>query len=233
MALLQSFDQRGTHRLIPTKYGAASVLETLPLPAQTISDLTELDAATNERTLAERRGIAGIGPGELLAGVPEAHIVNAAFCHSDPHGARFNDSTRGAWYAGFEIETAFAEVAFHKRRFLVDGRIQGRYAYEYTEFLADLLGSFQTLDGCEQEECLKPEPVPRCYQASQALARKLLFKGSNGIVYPSVRRSSGTCIACFRPALVFHPRRGQRYLIGVDASLRDFDVTTVSSTRVE
>jgi hypothetical protein len=27
-------------------------------------------------------------------------------------------------------------------------------------------------------------------------------------VYPSVRHPSDTCIACFRPALVFHPRRG-------------------------
>jgi len=56
-----------------------SVLETLSLPPEVLADLSELDAATNERTIAEGGGNNAIGPGELLYGVPEAHIVNAAF----------------------------------------------------------------------------------------------------------------------------------------------------------
>jgi len=65
--------------------------------------------------------------------------------------------------------------------------------------------------------CLQPDPVPLCYSASQALANKLLFEGSNGIVYPSARRHSGTCVACFRPALVFHLRRCHKYLLKMEA----------------
>ena len=57
--------------------------------------------------------------------------------------------------------------------------------------------------------------------ASQALANALLYAGSNGIVYPSVRHSAGTCIACFRPALVFHPRRGQEYRITLGAETHE------------
>jgi hypothetical protein len=34
--------------------------------------------------------------------------------------------------------------------------------------------------------------------------------GSNGIAYPSVRLSGGTCVVCFRPALVYHVRRASR-----------------------
>jgi hypothetical protein len=231
LAFLQTLARLGTHRLIPAKYmEVGSVLEKLALPAQVIADLAELDAATNERTLAERAGIAGIGPGELLAGVPEAEVVNAAFCHPGPHGSRFNDSTRGAWYAGFEIETTFEEVAFHRRRFLVEGRIQGQDAYEYVEFLADFSGSFHSLDVEEQAECLRATPVPQCYEASQALARRFLFEGSSGIVYPSVRRPAGTCIACFRPALVSHPHRGQHYRISLDASKNGFEVNAVPAT---
>ena len=64
-------------RLISAKYGAESVLESLPLPADVLSDPSELDAATNERKIAENGGNSAIGPGELLLGVPEAHIVNA------------------------------------------------------------------------------------------------------------------------------------------------------------
>jgi len=217
LAILGQIDQAGTHRLIPARYGAESVFESLPLPPDVLADLSELDAATNERKIAENGGNSAIGPGELLLGVPEAHIVNAGFTHPGPFGGRFHSAQRGAWYAGFEIETSIAEVAFHKRRFLADGRIQGQHAFDYIEFLADFSGEFHTLDAVERESCLEPGPIPQCYSASQALANKLLFEGSNGIVYPSVRRPSGKCIACFRPALVFHPRRGNRDRITVGA----------------
>ena len=215
MARLEQFDQVGTHRLIPAKFGAESVFESLPLPPDVLSDLSELDAATNERKIAENGGNRAIGPGELLLGVPEAHIANAAFTHPGPFGGRFHSGQRGAWYAGFELETSIAEVAFHKRRFLKDGRIEGRHCFDYVDFLADFSGEFHTLEPAELESCLQPEPVPQCYGASQALANKLLFEGSNGIVYPSVRQHSGTCIACFRPALAFHPRRGPKYRLKV------------------
>jgi hypothetical protein len=217
LATLEQFDQRATHRLIPAKYGAVSVLETLALPADVLADLSELDAATNERKIAEHGDTSAIGLGELLFGVPDAHVVNAAFTHPGPFGGRFHGPQRGAWYAGFEIETSVAEVAFHKRRFLADGRIRGQHTFSYIDFLADFSGSFHTLDPAEQESCLQIDLVPRCYGTSQALANKLLFEGSNGIVYPSVRRPSGICIACFRPALVFHPRRGRNYRLTVGA----------------
>jgi hypothetical protein len=213
LAHLELFDQGGTHRLIPTKY---SVLETLALPPDVLADLGELEAATNERTIAEGGGNSAIGPGELLYGVPEAHIVNAAFTHHGPHGGRFHTPRRGAWYSGVELETSVAEVAFHKRRFLEDARLKGQCAFDYRDFLADFSGDFHYLDSDELLACLRPGPIPQCYGASQALANTLLHAGSNGIVYTSVRYASGTCIACFRPALVFHPRRGQEYRITLE-----------------
>ncbi|MGB6870861.1 MAG: RES family NAD+ phosphorylase, partial [Acidobacteriaceae bacterium] len=230
MASLQQFDQAGTHRLIPAKFAdkpGASVLETLPLPAHVLADLSELDAATNERKIAERGGNPAIGPGELLFGVPEADIVNAAFTHPGPYGGRFHTAQRGAWYAGFELETSIAEVAFHRRRFLSDARIPGPLPFDYVEFLADFSGAFHTLSAAEQKDCLQPEPVPQCYGPSQAVATRLLFQGSNGIVYPSVRRPSGTCIACFRPALVFHPRRNQHLRLTIESGTDTLEVATV------
>ena len=56
-------------------------------------------------------------------------------------------------------------------------------------------------------DCLSPTS----YAASQALAAQLLEAGSAGIVYPSVRRSGGTCIACFRPVLVTNVQKGERF----------------------
>jgi len=219
LAHLGDIDRQGAHRLIPTAYATESVLESLSLPANVISNLTELEAATNERKVAERGGSAAISPGELLYGVPEAHIVNAAFTHPGPHGGRFNDSRRGAWYALIELETSIDEVAFHKRRFLKEGRISEWISFDYADFLADFSGQFHFLDDSEREQCLQPDPIPQCYGPSQALANSLLYSGSSGIVYPSLRRLGGTCIACFRPALVFHPRRAKFHSITVAAGV--------------
>ena len=45
----------------------------------------------------------------------------------------------------------------------------------------------------------------------QAFARELLASGASGVIYRSVRRRGGECIACFRPALVRHVRIGAHY----------------------
>ena len=53
-------------------------------------------------------------------------------------------------------------------------------------------------------ECLSPDT----YASSQRLAQVLLEQGSVGIVYPSVReRAHGSCVSCFRPALVSNVRK--------------------------
>ncbi|MBB5331236.1 hypothetical protein HDF14_004880 [Edaphobacter lichenicola] len=115
------------------------------------------------------------------------------------------------------METSFAEVAFHKRRFLQDTRITAALTFDYQDFLAGFSGVYSHLDPHEIETCLLPEPVPECYAPVQALADLLLHAGSNGVVYPSVRNLGGNCVACFRPALVYNPRRGKQYQLMVGA----------------
>ncbi len=201
-----------THRLIPAKFSeSGSVLEELGLTPEVLADLSEIDAATNERKLAELGANPGIGRSELLMGVPEAKIINAAFCHPGPHGGRFNNTRRGAWYAGLKLETSVAEVAYHKRRFLRNMRFRGEDSFEYQDFAADFVGRFHELDNQQRKSCMQEEPVPECYAAGQALAGVLLSGGSPGILYPSARLPNSMCIVCFRPALVSNPRRGGRY----------------------
>jgi len=215
LAFSKVVDYRNTHRLIPAAYSEEGVLETLALSPGVIADLNELEAVTNERIQAERGQSLAISVGEILQGVPEYRIVNAAFTHAGG-GSRFNDDRRGAWYAGVELETSLAEVAFHKRRFLRDSRFTEAAIYEYRDFLADFAGEFSHLEDRERDFCLRPGPVPQCYVPGQALANMLLYAGSNGIVYPSVRNQGGTCVACFRPAKVGFPRRDHRYRLTID-----------------
>src|SRR6202050_4142705 len=99
-----------THRLIPSRYADESVLTRLTDDAEDLRALFELEGATNDRLLGEAGLLPGIGVRELVFGVPNFHVINAAFTHANPLGGRFNGPNRGAWYAGFKRDTAEVEV---------------------------------------------------------------------------------------------------------------------------
>ncbi|MGE3842630.1 MAG: RES family NAD+ phosphorylase [Vicinamibacterales bacterium] len=205
--LVRQFD---THRLIPSRHlpHGESVLAAIAEDDAQLRAIVELESATNDRLHGEQGLLPGIGPEELLFGVPYAHVVNASFCHANPLGSRFNGPDRGAWYAGFELETSQAEVAFHKSVQLAEiNRFEDSVTYD--DYEADLSASFHDLRhaGRAFRACLDPSS----YVASQELAERLLADGSLGIVYPSVRHRGGTCVVCFRPALVQNVRKGRTY----------------------
>ncbi len=207
LALVRQYD---THRLIPSRYvsGGDSVLAALAEDDAHLQAIFELDAATNDRLLAEHSRLPGIGPEELVFGVPNAAVVNASFCHAHPLGARFSGPDRGAWYAAFEVETAQAEVAFHKTVQLAEiDRFEDSITYD--DYLADFSASFHDLRKARGplRACLDPDS----YVPSQQLAEDLLTAGSLGVVYPSVRHDGGTCVACFRPALVVNVRKARTW----------------------
>ena len=198
-----------THRLIHSKYSddGSSVLARIADSDRHLADIFDLDHATNDRLRAENDLLPGIGVRELLFGVPYYRVVNAAFTHAHPLGSRFSGPDRGAWYAAFETKTAQAEVAFHKTVQLAEvDRFEDDVTFD--DYRADFSGEFHDLRGPNDwTDWLDPDT----YMQSQALAERLLDGGSLGIVYPSVRRAGGTCLVCFRPALVMNVRKGTTY----------------------
>jgi hypothetical protein len=216
--------QDDTHRLIPNKFCAdgESVLSRLELPPAQMEHLFQLDDATNERLAGEANQLDGITVHELVFGVPHYHIINASFTHARPEGSRFSGPDRGAWYAGFSLKTAQTEVAFHYGEGLREVNWQEEEIVDYREYLADFRAEFHDLrsddlrnddlrdEGPRGDSAYKKYLNPDSYRASQQLGRRLLDQGSAGIVYPSVRHAGGTCIACFRPALVGNVREGAR-----------------------
>jgi RES domain-containing protein len=206
LTALRQFD---TCRLIPSRFADLedSVLAPLADGDGMLRDLFDLDNATNDRLRGESGLLPGIGVDELVFGVPNFRIINAAYTYARPEGSRFNDGERGAWYCAFEVETALAEVAFHKT---VEYQEIGRFddSVTYQCLLADFSASFHDLRGADAwDDCLAADS----YMASQALAAELLEAGSMGVIYPSVRRPEGTNLACFRPALVGNVRKGKAY----------------------
>jgi hypothetical protein len=201
--------QDDTHRLIPKIYSDEPYgpLRTVAEDPEHFAAIAELDRATDKQVFAENNLLPGISVAELVFGIPHARIINAAFAHATPLGGRFNGPDRGAWYAGFEIETSQAEIAFHKTVHLAEvGVFEDDVLY--VDYLADFGGQFHELrNDARFAACLSPDS----YVASQGLADQLLKADSLGVVYPSVRYSEGTCLACFRPAVVTHLRAGAHY----------------------
>jgi RES domain len=210
MLPVAEIDQRNTHRLIPARFAdeGASVLTRLTEDEELLDGIFELDNATNDRLIAESGNAPGIDVRELVFGIPQYRIINASFCHPAPGGSRFNSGDRGAWYAGFELETSQAEVAYHMQISLRETAWEREEITDYVDYLADFRAEFHDLRGSgEHRETLDPES----YRASQALAAELMELGSAGIVYPCVRRVGGTCLVCFRPVLVGNVRKENTY----------------------
>ena len=164
---------------------------------RTLPLIFELDNATNARLRAEEGLSPDISVRDLVFDVPNYHVINAAFTHANPLGARFSTPHRGAWYAAFELATAKAEVLFHKSVEFAEIDWKEREEIQYDDYLADFTAPFHDLRGIEDDAL-----SPTSYVRSQQLAVELMELGSLGIVYPSVRREGGTCLACFRPSVV-------------------------------
>jgi len=206
LTALRQFD---TCRLLPSRFADVedSVLAPLAEDDAHLRDLFDLDNATNARLRTQNGGAAGIAVDELVFGVPNFRIINAAYTYAHPQGSRFNDSRRGAWYCAFDADTALAEVIFHKT---VEYAEINRFddSVQYQCMLADFTAAFHDLRGQPRyAACLAPDS----YVDSQTLAERLLDGGSLGVLYPSVRRPGGTNLACFRPALVGNVRKGAVY----------------------
>jgi RES domain-containing protein len=217
---LSKIEQDGTHRLIPYRYSehGKPILDLLAEgDDDLLSDLTELEGATNDRLLGESGKLPGVSAIELVSGFSLAHIVNASFTHAAVAGGRFNSAGRGVWYAAFEMQTAQTEVAFHRVCELQEIGWMAEEVSPYIDYRADFRHEFHDLRAARDfADCLDPNT----YVASQALGLNLLLNGSAGIVYPSVRRKEGICIVCVRPPLVLNVRKGPRVTITfVDAKI--------------
>lgn len=161
------------------------------------ADLAEIEGATSARLTLEAAA-ASLFP----RGRPHANFVNAAFAYARPRQPnRFSPAGRGAWYAALEVETALAEVGFHLTRALADAG-DFRATIDWAELWASLAGEYVDLRGVDPKPaCLDPDPAVG-YPHGVALAEDARAAGLNGVVYPSVRRAGGICIAALWPHAV-------------------------------
>lgn len=165
-----------------------------------------VEAMTNDR-LRHEAGDISLVPVEDRAIGPGSTPIMAAFTHLNPDGGRFTDSTYGAFYGGLTIDAAIIETRYRREKFLA--ATEGGRTID-----VDMRVYVARLDG-ELHDVRKGAPAaihyPNDYSGSQALGRQLRSKGSNGIIYNSVRDEGGTCVAVFRPRLLSNCRQ-ERHL---------------------
>jgi hypothetical protein len=197
---------RRTARLIPSRFPTAGLFDRVAAPGD-LDAIFELEGWTNDRISVETGTLHRIPRDEWVVGRPMASVVMAAYCHPRPGGARFTGETRGAWYAGRTLETALAESLHHRTRELAevglfDTRVQMRV------YRADFSTRFHDVRTVRGGAALHD---PDDYGESQRAGRELFERGSNGIVYRSVRHAGGECVVCFRPPLVRNVRVGGHF----------------------
>lgn len=190
-----------TIRLVASARLREAVLAPLADDPAELDLLAEIEAATSGRLIAEERGLGALGPDELVHGVPHARFINASFAYAKPREPmRFNPANRGAWYAALALETCIAEVGHHLTRALADAG-DFNAVVEYGAMLASMSGVFVDLRERPDHPALDPDSA-RGYPAGNAVAAQARAEGHNGVIYPSVRHSGGTCIAALWPNVV-------------------------------
>jgi RES domain-containing protein len=199
-----------TVRLVTTARLREAVLTPLADSQDELDLLAEIEGATSSRLLAQDRGISGLAANELVYDVPHARFINASCASAKPHQPnRFNGSDRGAWYAALDVATCLSEVGFHLTNMLADAG-DFNATVEYAEMFCSLAGDFLDLRQVPDHASLGPDTAA-AYPIGNALAESTRAAGLNGIIYPSVRHSGGTCLVALRPAAVQSVRQGDIY----------------------
>lgn len=200
-----------TIRMISTAYIDEPAMQPLADTEAAMELLERIERKTSLRQNEDMPLPPGVNKGELLRpayGYGWTY-VNAAFCYTRPNGSRFNGSDRGAWYAAFaddSAQTAIAEVGRHLTRELGNVGVYENVT-RYRELVGGFIGPFVDLRGEPEADYLDPDEAIG-HKAGQILARELREADLGGVVYPSVRRAEGTCLAAFRTTLVQNIRQG-------------------------
>lgn len=189
------------HRLIASRYPTASLFDDIAAPAD-LEAVLAIESLTNPRVRQEFGDLSLVPAAQRVVG-PGATLIMAAFTHLNPLGSRFSDGSYGVYYAAESLDTAVSEVSFHRGRFLAR-TAEPEIDLDLRWIQADVNERLVELRGLRRS-------WPRVYDANdyaggQTLGRRLRSRGGAGLVYESVRRRDGQCVALFRPTALSHAR---------------------------
>lgn len=189
------------HRLIASRFPTVGLYDDIARP-EDLDVVFAIEALTNPRLRQELGALSLIAPADRLTG-PGATLVMAAFTHLNPEGSRFSDGSYGVYYAADTLDTAVAEVSYHRGRFLAR-TAEPEIDVDLRWLHADLQQQVHDIRG--RQSAWAEVYHPERYGAGQALGRELRERGSPALLYSSVRHAGGQCAAVFRPRALANPR---------------------------
>lgn len=202
-------------RLVPSRFPPISLFDRVADP-EDLEVVFFIENLTNDRLRDETGEISLVPPDERVSG-PGTTPIMAAFTHLNPEGSRFTDGSYGVYYAAKDIDTAIEETKFHRKRFL-EATNQPPIEIDMRSYASDINTEFHDIRGRQSDMPDIYTSNPDQYSYPQGLARELRNNGSNGLVYDSVRRLGGECVAIFRPKVLTPVRQGKHYCYVWDGS---------------
>lgn len=196
-------------RIIASRFPPIHLFERVSPNPEVWDALIELEETTNPRVRDHVGQISLVPPERRISGV-NASWVMASFTHVNPKGSRFSDGTYGVYYAANNLQTAIAETVHHFAAFARDANDPPRRE-DMRVLVGSISNSFHDIQTLSPKEHRAAVMNPTSYEASQALARSLRDRKSNGLLYPSVRHREGCCVAAFWPDVVGIPSQ-ERHL---------------------
>ncbi|MCV2355600.1 RES family NAD+ phosphorylase [Paucibacter sp. B2R-40] len=191
-------------RLLPSRYPPISLFERVA-DAADLEVIFAIESLGNPRLRDEIGELSLVPPDQRISG-PGCSPIMAAFTHLNPEGSRFSDGSYGVYYAASELETAVAEVSHHRALFLAR-TAEAAIDVDLRCYRVSVSASLGDLRGLQQAPAFAALYEPNSYTHSRPFAAAQRTAGSAGLVYDSVRRAGGQCVALFTPQATLPPAR--------------------------
>jgi RES domain len=131
---------------------------------------------------------------------PKHYLLFTPFRYRSPHASRFRQAhDAGVWYGAKTVQTAVAELAYWRWRFLTDsdGLKDQTLLTQHTLFRAAIKGRAIHLQKAPWVASHDAWAHHSDYSATQALARAAAPRGVQWLSYASARDVHGACVAVF------------------------------------
>lgn len=195
---------RGAVRIIRSIHPPIDLFEDIADPRDW-SLLISAEQKTNPR-LMESIGRLDLVPVERRVSGPGATYLMAPFTHATTdRPSRFSDGSFGVLYVGDGFETALFETIHHHQRFMRATNETAGWTSQFREIVLDLEAELAELRLAPLAGVLAADD----YSEAQTLGAALRAAGSEGVVYPSVRRPGGECAGLFYPDRCADVRQGR------------------------
>jgi RES domain-containing protein len=193
-----------SYRIVAARVPRVAIFEEIARP-EDLENVLAIEAFANDR-LREAAQTISLVPAEDRVVGPGSSFVMAPFAYVRP--GRFSPGgVRGVYYAGDSLATAIAESSYHRAHFYAATREKPLTA-EQRVIEAALAGATADANAEANRTALLD---PGSYAASFIFGAQTYAAGLDGVIYPSVRRPTGTCCGIFRPRCV-HNAHTTKYL---------------------